>query len=79
MSSEWLHGGVPPETPERVESIEALPYIYDAIQLMYSESDILVAYTWNGEAYTIVTANGEVRGSSFHELSDDVAEKLLNQ
>jgi len=62
--------------PSTVNLKEDIPFIYDARQLMFNDADSLVAYTWNGETYTVHTSKGEFEGSCLHDLPDGVLAEL---
>ncbi len=54
----------------RIEKHEDIPDIYAAIQIMTNDSGKVVAYTWNGETYTICTPHGEFKGANVKELDE---------
>jgi len=63
---------VPEAAPERVETLEALPYIYGAAQVVVDEQGAVKAFTWQGEDMHVHTAEGSVRGARLDVLGDRV-------
>jgi hypothetical protein len=57
----YAHGQV-------VATLEELPYLYDCVQLAFNSNNVLVAYTWIGETYTVEAIGGSVKGSHLSAL-----------
>lgn len=57
-----------------VESIEKLPWIYGALQLLFDKSGKLVAYDWNGETVSMYTKDGKYDDGKFLEHAARLSE-----
>ena len=61
----------PDNTPERgtlFQNIADLPDVYGHIQLAIDTNDLLSAFTFIGESYTVESRDGAVKGSHFKFL-----------
>ena len=53
-----LSGGLPKELPGEVTDISRLPNLYAAVQVAFSSDDRVLAFTWIGETFNVVAADG---------------------
>ncbi len=59
------------ELPDRVNSFRDLPWLFDAMQFLVDENNILHAKGWCGETGHIETRHGNMKGSSLDLLEQD--------
>lgn len=50
--------------PDKVLTIQELPYVYDAIQLLLDQDGVVVAKAWCGETTEVVTILEVIKGKS---------------
>ena len=59
-----------------VTQLDDLPDLYGYVQLAFDSNDTLCAYTFIGEAYTVESASGSVKGSHLSELGSLTANQV---
>jgi len=52
----------------KVDTLADLPDYYGYYQLAFDTNELLVAYTWIGETYTVESVDGPVKGSHLSKL-----------